>query len=268
MTALTAIAPHEAALPPPTPVEASPHYGVAPDDDREDTIVANLALVTFVVNRMGSTIESSGLDRDDAIGYGVEGLIQAIDAFDASRGSPFASFAVPRIRGSILDAVRRLDPLPRSMREVTRTVDTARHELAAQLGRWPTVRELALKTGFSIQRVAVALSSAGNRVASLERSLEEEGEEHTNAWQTADPNDEADPAVALDERATLVLLEQALSELSGRDRAIVEFKYVRSLPFQEIARRLNISESRVCQLHKRIISNLRAGLKTRLAISA
>jgi RNA polymerase sigma factor for flagellar operon FliA len=195
-------------------------------------------------------------------------LIQAIDAFDPARGSPFASFAVPRIRGAILDAVRRLDPLPRSLREITRLVDAARHELAGQLGRWPTTKELSLKTGLPPERVRAASASAGARISSLERSLEDDSEDGANPWQAADPDDGADPAVAIDEQMTVTLLEQALNDLSGRDRTIVEFKYVRAMPFQEIARRLGISESRVCQLHKRIIANLRRGLKARLAISA
>jgi RNA polymerase sigma factor for flagellar operon FliA len=266
MVALAAVVPLETGLSTPPPTSPPPKHGIEPGRSREETILANLALVTFVVNRMKSLIESSGIDRDDAIGHGVEGLIQAIDAYDHSRGVPFASFAVPRVRGAILDAVRRLDPLPRTMREATRLVDTARHELATQLGRWPTVKELALKTGLTVERVRVALANAGARVSSLESSLDEDADD--TAWQTADPDETVDPAVAVDERTLVTLLDQALSSLSGRDRTIVEFKYKRAMPFQEIARRLNISESRVCQLHKRIITNLRRDLNGRTAASA
>ncbi len=78
------------------------------------------------------------MDREDAIAYGTEGLIQAVDNFDPTRGTTFASFAIRRIRGSILDAIRRMDVLPRSLRKSTRELDKANMELATMLGRWPT----------------------------------------------------------------------------------------------------------------------------------
>src|SRR3990172_11423985 len=112
---------------------------------RGEMILKHMPLVAFVVNRLSTDRNRTlGLDREDAMSYGIEGLIQAVDNFDTGRGTSFASFAVRRIRGSILDAVRRQDPLPRSLRRSTRQVDQAAQELAAQLGRWPTQKELAV----------------------------------------------------------------------------------------------------------------------------
>src|SRR5688572_6509517 len=102
-------------------------------------IVKNLPLVTFVVGKMSGESGSS-IDREDAVAYGVEGLIQAVDNYDPTRGTTFASFAIRRIRGSILDAVRRMDVLPRSLRKSARELERANLDLAAMLGRWPTVR--------------------------------------------------------------------------------------------------------------------------------
>ncbi len=86
-------------------------------EDRNQMIVNHLPLVAFVVNRMPSEGAGAvGIDREDAISYGVEGLIHAVDAYDPNRGTTFASFAIQRIRGSVLDAVRKQDPLPRSLR--------------------------------------------------------------------------------------------------------------------------------------------------------
>src|SRR4029078_6435934 len=129
---------------------------------REAMILKNLPLVTFMVGRMSE--ESGGtIDREDALAYGVEGLIQAVDSYDETRGTTFASFAIRRIRGSILDASRRQDILPRalpkmhtersgrrtilprSLRKSTREVERANLELAHALGRWPTSRELAAR---------------------------------------------------------------------------------------------------------------------------
>src|SRR3990172_4086302 len=115
---------------------------------RNDMILQNMPLVAFVVNRLSTDrIRTLGLDREDAMSYGIEGLIQAVDNFNPLRGTSFASFAVRRIRGSVLDAVRRQDPLPRSLRRSARQVDQAAQELATQLGRWPSQNELAMRLG-------------------------------------------------------------------------------------------------------------------------
>ncbi len=117
---------------------------------REEMIVRNLPLVSFVVGKMSGENGNSALDREDAVAYGVEGLIQAVDSFDPTRGVTFASFAIRRIRGSILDAIRRLDVLPRSLRKGARELERATMELAVQLSRWPTQRELAVKLGLPL----------------------------------------------------------------------------------------------------------------------
>src|SRR3990172_7836115 len=103
-------------------------------------IVQNLPLVAFVVGKMSDESGNSIIDREDAMAYGVEGLIQAVDNYDPERGTTFASFAIRRIRGSVLDAIRRLDILPRSLRKSAREVERANLELATMLGRWPTLK--------------------------------------------------------------------------------------------------------------------------------
>ena len=125
-------------------------------------ILRNVPLVTFVVGRMAGQAGASLIEREEAIGYGIEGLIQAVDKFDPERGATFASFAVTRIRGSILDAIRRNDILPRSLRKSTREIESANLELAAMLGRWPTTKELALKTGLPPARYSAAWTMAGS----------------------------------------------------------------------------------------------------------
>lgn len=229
---------------------------------RDDTILQNMPLVAFVVNRLSSDRSRTlGLDREDAMSYGVEGLIQAVDGFDESRGVSFASFAVRRIRGSILDAVRRADPLPRSLRRSTREVDQAAQELATQLGRWPTTKELAVRMGLSIQTVCEIRQHATSRFVSLENALQESGQQ--GGSQRLDPPDDddlGDPARAAEHEASLHLLRHALDTLDERDRAIVQLRYEESRPFHEVGARLGLSESRVCQIHKRILRHLRREL--------
>lgn len=228
---------------------------------REEMIVQNLPLVAFVVGKMADESGSSILDREEAIAYGVEGLIQAVDNYDPERGVTFASFAIRRIRGSVLDAIRRMDVLPRSLRKNARDVDRANLELAAMLGRWPTPRELAMRMGVPVEQVRDSMGHAGARMMSLEMLMEERTSEGFSPFEAPDPDEYGDPAAATDRKAALQMLNLALNSLSTRDRKIVQLRYVRAMPFHEIGKLMNLSESRVCQLHKRILSSLKGTLK-------
>jgi RNA polymerase sigma factor for flagellar operon FliA len=230
------------------------------DSNREEMIVKNLPLVTFVVGKMSGESGTS-IDREDAVAYGVEGLIQAVDNYDPTRGTTFASFAIRRIRGSILDAVRRMDVLPRSLRKSARELERANLDLASMLGRWPTVRELALRMNQPVEAVREAVGHSSSRVVSLERMMTERSGEGSAPWEISDRDEYADPAAAADRRAALQMLDQALNALSKRDKTIVQLRYGKSMPFHEIGRMMNLSESRVCQLHKRILGSLRGYLK-------
>jgi RNA polymerase sigma factor for flagellar operon FliA len=225
-------------------------------------ILQHMPLVAFVVNRLSTDRSRTlGLDREDALSYGTEGLIQAVDAFDPERGTSFASFAIRRIRGAILDAIRRQDPLPRSMRRSARQVEAASQELAVQLGRWPSVKELALRLGTTPTEVRRIQSHAASRFVSLESALQERS--HDGGGQRIDPADEDDlsnPAAAAEHEASLDVLRGAIDCLQPRDRAILQLRYAEGRPFHEVGTLLGLSESRVCQLHKRILSQLRRKL--------
>ncbi|OGO52420.1 MAG: hypothetical protein A2148_05865 [Chloroflexi bacterium RBG_16_68_14] len=237
---------------------------------RDEQILQHMPLVAFVVNRLSSDRNRTlGLDREDAMSYGVEGLIQAVDGFDPSRGTRFASFAVRRIRGSVLDAVRRQDPLPRSLRRSTRQVDQAGQELATQLGRWPTQKELALRLGISVVEVQEIQRHASSRFVSLEHVLQEDARNgDRQRWDPIDSDERGDPARAAEHSASLSLLRQAVDQLSERDKAILYLRYGESRPFHEVGRLLRLSESRVCQLHKRILRQLRRQLSEQLEKAA
>ncbi len=233
-------------------------------------ILQNQRLVGFVVNRMSANSSRLlGLDREDAMSYGVEGLIQAVDSFDPERGTSFASFAVRRIRGSILDAIRRADPLPRSLRRSTREVEQAAQGLATQLGRWPSRKELALKLGTTEDNVQEIQRHASSRFVSLEHVLQERsGSGGGFGLEPVDGDERSDPAQATELRAALGLLQDAVNRLNDRDRAILQFRYREARPFHEVGRLLGLSESRVCQLHKRILRDLRRELMPALEEAA
>lgn len=232
---------------------------------REDMIVRNLPLVTFIVGKMADETGGSPIDREDAIAYGTEGLIQAVDNYDPARGVTFASYAVRRIRGSILDAIRRNDLLPRSLRKGTKEVERATLELANMLGRWPTPKELALKLGMPLDQVRALIDHGASKVVSLEKMMGDRTQDRAPSWEAADPDETPDPAVVVDRKAASQLLGKALSSLSHRDKEIVRLRYGKSMPFHEIGKHMNLSESRVCQLHKRILSGLNKSLRRDIA---
>jgi len=236
---------------------------------REETILQNMPLVAFVVNRLSTDRNRTlGLDREDAMSYGTEGLIQAVDGFDPKRGTSFASFAVRRIRGSVLDAVRRHDPLPRSLRRSTRQVEQAAQELASQLGRWPSQKELAMKLGVGLREVQEIQQHASSRYVSLENMLSDAADSSAPRWDPANSDDRDDPATAVEREVALGLLSAAVQRLSERDRAILQLRYAESRPFHEVGKRLGLSESRVCQVHKRILKQLRRQLSPTLEEAA
>ena len=233
-------------------------------------ILENMPLVAFVVNRLSTDrVRTLGLDREDAMSYGVEGLIQAVDGYDASRGASFASFAVRRVRGAILDAVRRADPLPRSLRRSTREMDRAGQELATQLGRWPTSKELAMRLGIELKAVLDTQQHASSRFISLEAVLQDSLREGGGLrWDPEDTDERNNPTVAAEHLASLHTLRDALAALSERDRTLLKLRYEQARPFHEVGRQLGLSESRVCQLHKRILRQLRRYLLETLEVAA
>ena len=238
-------------------------------EKRQAMITRHMPLVAFVVSRMSTDNQKTlGLDREDALAYGVEGLIQAVDAFDESRGTSFASFAVRRIRGSILDAIRKMDPLPRSLRKSTREVEHVSQELSSALGRWPSPKEIAFRMGIPIEQLDGIQRHAGSKFISLEHALQDRGGDSSPAFDPVDDDESGDHAKAADHNASLMLLDEALHRLSARDRAILRLRYSDSKPFHEIGQMMGLSESRVCQLHKRILSVLKRQINAQLEEAA
>ena len=233
--------------------------GTASQPTREELIERHLPLVTFTVKRMSEFIGSGVMEREDAIGYGVKGLISAVDNYDPAKGTMFSTYAVLRIRGAIIDAARAMDMLPRTQRQRIRDLEQVNQELASQLGRWPTVKELALKTGHSIDEVRQIQAHRGMQVISLDQTVTSRDEELE--LQVEDPDDSVDPAHVADRKAVSKLLSSAMDTLDRRERQILHLIYNEGLPLKDIGRHLSISESRVSQVHRRTIERLRSHLR-------
>jgi RNA polymerase sigma factor for flagellar operon FliA len=229
---------------------------------RERLVVAYSPLVKFIAGRMASGLPSH-VDEGDLVSYGLLGLIGAIERFDLEREIKFETFAVARIKGAIIDELRSLDWVPRSVRARARDVERAHAALEAELGRSPTEEEMAEKLEMSVDEFRDALLQIANSsVLALD-----------DLWTFADPEggggqisvlDTIQDPNALDpesEAHTAELkdrLADAIESLPERERLVIALYYYENLTLREIGEVLGVTESRVSQLHTKSVLALRS----------
>ena len=213
-------------------------------------------LVRYVVSRMTITLPA-GLERGDLVGFGTLGLIDAIGKYDLDLGLTFQTYAVTRIRGAILDELRSLDWVPRSVRSRMHAIDAAAAAFEQEHGAEPDVDDLAAATGLDAADVRGAL--AGYRrgyVTSLDERMDEDDDGDSRGCTFVDETVELPEEVYDHDESRRVMREQ-IRALPLRDRAVVALYYFEELTFAEIGRVLGVSESRACQVHGRAIRALR-----------
>lgn len=204
-------------------------------------------LVKYVAGRLRARLPDS-VEYADLVSDGIIGLMGAIDRFDPGRGLTFQTFAVPRIRGAMVDALRGLDWVPRSVREKVREIENAQRVLEARLGRVPEDPEIAAELGITVSALRELYAKvAFTSVASME-DLE-----------LADDLSEAATQEIEDDQAKEVLL-RVVGELPERDQVIIALYYFEGFTLSEIGRVLGVTESRVSQLHSRATMVLRTRL--------
>jgi RNA polymerase sigma factor FliA len=235
---------------------------------RAALIASHQPLVRYAVGKMRRLSDASSLlEFEDLLSYGTEGLIAAIDTFDAARGTQFSTWAVLKIRTAVLDALRVLDPLSRTTRQHSRTIDRTAQELAHATGHWPTRVELAAVLGEPIARLEQTLQEiARTTVTSLDRPrLDGEGGDEGDLYDlVADDDPEADPAAVADRAALHSLLAAAIAALPERERLLVIGHYQEGRSLRLISVQLGVSESRISQLHTRALRLLREHLQRAL----
>jgi RNA polymerase sigma factor for flagellar operon FliA len=221
--------------------------------------------VRYVISRLAIRLPNV-LDYEDLVSYGTVGLIEAIDRFDDSKGVKFETYAISRIRGAIIDAMRALDRLPRSTRQKARQIDAATAELTQRLGRVPTDREVAGQLEIPVEQYRKTLIDTSWVTVSLdaETGRDDEQDGMTMEAIVADP-DAVDVMEDLTHQETLREMVEALTELPERERLLLSLYYQEGLTMREIAGILGISESRVCQLHARALGRLRTQLAEKQA---
>jgi RNA polymerase sigma factor for flagellar operon FliA len=226
---------------------------------REQIIVQYAPLVKYVVGRLAINLPTV-IDSDDVISYGTIGLIDAVERFDPSRGIKFETYAIARIRGAIIDALRQLDQIPRTARQRAREIEAAIVELEAKLKRPPTDEEVAKHVGMDVDKYREAIVRTSAVTLSLDSLLSVDDEEGGRAYSFEDP-DSPDPVSSSERREAEALLVEAVKKLPERERLVLSLYYYEELTMKEISRVMEISESRVCQLHAQAILRLRATMR-------
>jgi RNA polymerase sigma factor FliA len=235
---------------------------------RDQLIIQYAPLVKYVAGRM--VVSLPGLiNNEDILSYGTIGLIQAVDRFDPAQGVKFETYAIRRIRGSIIDAIRGLHPLSRDTNRRGREIERAYDELILSLGRVPDDSEVAEHIGLTIDEFRKRLMEASTTIVSLDTPLGDMGDEEraSLADQIADNNEVgvSDQVERADLKKRLVT---AIHNLSERDRTLINLYYYEELTLKEISEVLGVSTSRVSQLHAAAVFKLRSALRVSMAVAS
>jgi RNA polymerase sigma factor for flagellar operon FliA len=219
---------------------------------RDWLVVHYASLVKFVAGRLAAGLPKS-VDTGDLVSAGVFGLMNAIDKFDPTNGAKFETYAIPRIRGAILDGLRALDWVPRSVRSRSRSVQDAIALLEHQLGRTPTDEEISAELKITVEELEKWLSDiAAGSVGPLD---------HVAMDNTAAEADaQIQPGRAMEEGELRAAMRAEISRLPEREQAILILYYEDGLTLSEIGEALGVTESRISQIHTKAVLQLRSRL--------
>ena len=226
----------------------------ADKETRDLLIVQYIYLVRYVVGRVKVSLPAT-ISIEDIAGYGVEGLINAVERFSPQKNSRFETYALIRIRGAILDKIRSQDFLPRSVRKKIKEIKQTIEILKQEYGRVPTTNEIASYLDMEPAKVTqimsedVTITSIYEKRGSSDESME--------IIDTIEDSDKLSPHDAAEEKNVKNELQRALMRLPERERVLMVLYYQENMTMKEIGETLNMSESRVCQLHAQGLMKLK-----------
>jgi RNA polymerase sigma factor for flagellar operon FliA len=241
-------------------------YAAGDADARDALLRENLSLVHHVARQLARGLTTEA-DVDELVSAGTMGLMSALESFDLSRGLAFSTFAVPRIRGSILDELRRQDHVPRSVRRKTRSMAAAREALTRTLGRSPDQAEVAAELGVDADTLWRWQADVEGAVhVPLDRSATDRDDTTVSPADFLGNGEElTDERLAREEE--VALLREALTGLKDQERTVLSLYYFEELKAREIAEVMGVSESRISQIRSKALAQLR-GVLTPLQASA
>ena len=228
---------------------------------REKLILHYAPLVKYVASRVATGLPAS-VEQADLVSYGMFGLIDALQKFEPGRGNKFETYAIPRIKGAIIDELRAMDWVPRSIRFKAREIEKAHQDLESMLKRQPTEREMAERLGVSLRELHdVVTQISFVSVLALDELVSvgtDRGEQVSLLDTLADRG--IDPTSGVESQETRGLLAAAINGLSEREKIVVTLYYFEGLTLAEIGDILGVTESRVCQIHTKAVAGLRGQL--------
>jgi RNA polymerase sigma factor FliA len=239
-------------------------YRTRPGDKglRDRLILTYAPLVKYVAGRLGSGLPAH-VDEEDLVSYGLLGLIGAIERYDPDRDVKFETYAITRIRGAIIDELRSLDWVPRSVRARAREIERAIAALEAKLHRPPTDEEIAGQVGITVDELEDSLTDISrSSIAALDElwTVGGSGGDQVALIDTIEDADAPAPDSALAATELKEALGEAITRLPEREKLVVTLYYYEELTLREIGEVLGVTESRVSQLHTKAILRLKARL--------
>jgi RNA polymerase sigma factor for flagellar operon FliA len=229
-------------------------------DVRDQLIVHYSPLVKYVAGRVAVGLPQN-VEQSDLVSYGIFGLIDAIEKFDPARGYKFETYAIARIKGAILDELRSIDWVPRSVRAKARALEKAYAKLESELHRSPTDEEVAKELDMSDDQLQVTLSQISFvGLVALDEMLSvggDRGESITLGDTIADASDEG-PVAAYEVEEMRHILAEAINRMPEREKIVLTLYYYEGLTLAEIGQVLGVTESRVCQIHTKSVLQLRS----------
>jgi RNA polymerase sigma factor for flagellar operon FliA len=229
---------------------------------RERLILHYSPLVKYVAGRVGVGLPPN-IEQADLVSYGIFGLIDAIEKFDLERAIKFETYAISRIRGAIIDELRAIDWIPRSVRFKAREVEKAYAQLEADLHRTPTETEVASHMGIALGDLHQIFSQVSFvNVVALDELLSVGGEkgDKLSLVDTLEDQRAEDPVQAFESEETKYLLARAINTLPEREKIVVTLYYYEGLTLAEIGQVLGVTESRICQMHTKAVLQMRSKL--------
>lgn len=243
-----------------SPADNLKKFQNVPDAGREINVEDYAYLVKRIAHHMMARMPAS-IQVDDLIQAGMVGLLEASKKFDGSKGASFETYAGIRIRGAIVDEMRRGDWAPRSVHRNSRKVAAAIKAVECRLGRDAKDSEVAREMGVSLDEYHEILQdSACTRLFSLEESFDDQDSRSSPVSEPAAPHHEHSPASQLDRSALRQAMAEEIKNLSQREQLVLSLYYDEEMNLKEIGKVLGVSESRVSQIHSQAAARLRAKL--------
>lgn len=229
---------------------------------REEIILRYVPLVHYSLGRLGLS-QALGQDYEDAASQGLLGLIEAVDRYDPVYKAQFSTYATLRIRGNVIDYLRSHDWLSRSARQKSRLVQDAISVLWEKYERPPTDDELAEYMKLDVEKLRQILVDSSHVFVSLDTTVTSEGDEIVSLHELITDENQLEPSAIFEDSELKSILIDAIRSLPEREQLVLSLYYYENLTFKEIGAVLDVSESRVCQLHARIVMTLRSILENK-----